>query len=170
MRFRLAIIPSFSKPLFLTYSRRADGASIEITRLQLRWDNDVLHPVGVELSGKVDVGNHIAELLEDEVLRPRIRTPLSYLSKEQRQMIQGLDGTTYVIEVSTETDYTVQCVWTPEAIITEKALLKVLSQQKVDVKSMVDDLKKLIAFRDHLLDVVGIKEPRYSISELLEDG
>lgn len=170
LRFRLAMFPSFSKPLFLTYSRGAEGASIEITRLQLRWVNDVLEPAGVELNGNVEVGNRIAELLEEKVVTSRIRTPLSYLTKEQKQMVQGLDGTTLIIEVSTEKDYTVNEIWTPEAIISEAKLLEVLRQQQVDVESMVDDLKKFIAFREYLLDIVGIKEPRYSISNLLDNG
>lgn len=173
VRFRLAIFTSFSKPIFLTYSRGGGGASIEITRLQLHWVrkmagfDETLEPVGIELSGKVVVGNRISEILEEAVMKPRIRTPLSYLTKEQRQMTQGLDGARYVIEVSTDKDYTVESVWSPLYLINEKTLLKALKQQGVDVKSMVDELKKFIAFRDHLLDVVGIKEPKYSISYLL---
>ncbi|BDS07388.1 hypothetical protein NT6N_24280 [Oceaniferula spumae] len=173
VRFRVAIFTSFSKPIFLTYSRGGGGASIEITRLQLHWVrkkagfDKTLEPAGIELSGKVELGNRISEMLEEEVMKPRIRTPLSYLTKEQRRMTQGLDGARYVIEVSTDKDYTVESVWSPLHLINEMQTLKVLKQQGVDVESMVDELKKFIAFRDHLLDVVGIKEPKYSISELL---
>ena len=179
VRFRLAIFSSFSKPIFLTYSRGGGGASIEITRLQLYWVRETLEfagfdktlePAGIELSGKVVLGNRIANILEEEVMKPRVRTPLSYLTKEQRQMAQGLDGTRYVIEVSTDVDYTVNRIWTPEVLINQMQLLKVLKQQEVDVESMVDELMKFIDFRDHLLDLVGIQEPRYSISHLLEGG
>ena len=170
IRFRLAMFPSFSKPLFLTYSRGLDGASIEITRLQLRWDDDILHPVGIDLSGKVDIGNRIAELLEEEVVRPRIRMPLSHLAEEHKQMFLGTDGTSYVIEVSTNTDYSFSSLWTPEGILGTKKIWEDLSQQNVEIDSLVDDLKKFIVFRDLLLDLVGLKEPRYTISELLDDG
>ncbi len=61
VRFRLAIFTSFSKTIFLTYSRGGGEASIEITRLQRHWVRKMagfdrtLEPAGIELSGKVVV-------------------------------------------------------------------------------------------------------------------
>lgn len=169
VRFRLAVFPSEAKPIFLTYSRCATGASIEVTRLQLRIDNNNLQLGDIDLCGKVAVGNRIARVLEADAISPSIRNPLAGLTEVQRQFCEGLDGSTWVIEVSTDIDYTVNCIWTPEAILAEPLIFEELKKQKVDVNLIAGNLNELILFRDLLLELTDMKMARYPISALLDD-
>jgi hypothetical protein len=169
VRFRLAVLEWGSKPIFLTYSRGAAGASIDVTRLQLRFVDSSYKIGDVELSGKVVVGDKIARELEAEALRPRVRTPLAILTEDQRQMCEGLDGGEWIIEVSTDTDYTVHSIWCPEGILAEPSIFEELKKQKVDAELIVDNLQSLIAFRDRLLEISDMKMPAYSVQALLED-
>lgn len=170
VKFRFSVFPSFTKPIILTYSRDQHGAFIEVTRLAMREVGNSLERGEIELSGKVRIGNRIARDLEIEVMTPRIRTPLSYLTKEQKDMCEGLDGSTWMIEVSTDQDYTVEYVWTPDAILAEPEIFKLLERQKVNVETMADDLKTLIAFRDELLKLTDMIMPNHDISSLLDNG
>ena len=52
LRFRLTILPAFSKPLFLTYSRGNKGARIQIKRLNLRGTGNDTEPGEVELQAR----------------------------------------------------------------------------------------------------------------------
>lgn len=164
VRFRLAILPSFTKPLFLTYSRGADGAVIEITRLNLRSANNRLEPGDVELSGKVAVGSRIARRLEADAIDPSVRKPLGILTDEQRQMYQGLDGCTWILEVATETDYTMEDVWSPESIGNmDRKILEKFKLPKVETKWFIE-------FCDSLMKISDMKLTEQSISELLDNG
>jgi hypothetical protein len=164
VRFRLAILPSFTKPLFLTYSRGANGAVIEITRLNLRSANNSLEPGDVELSGKVAVGSRIARRLEADAIDPSVRKPLGSLTDEQRQIYQGMDGCTWILEVATETDYTMEDVWSPESIGNmDPKILEKFKVPKVDTKWFID-------FCDTLLKISDMKVPDCSITELLDNS
>ena len=164
VRFRLGILPSFTKPLFLTYSRDATGAAIEITRLRFRRVNDRWEPSDVELSGKVVVGNRIAKNLEADVIDPSIRKPFGSLTEEQRGMYGGCDGCTWILEVSTDTDYTMEDIWSPESMGNiNPETLKRFNLPKVDTKWFIE-------FCDTLLKTADMKVPEYRISELHEDG
>jgi hypothetical protein len=162
--FRLAILPSFTKPLFLTYSRGKEGASIEIKRIELRRVKDSLEPGDLELAGKVVVGERIAKNLEAEVIEPSVRKPLGSLTDQQRQVYQGMDGCTWILEVSTETDYTMEDVWSPESIGNmDPKDLEELKLPKVDTKWFIE-------FCDSLLKLSDMKLPEQSISVLLDNG
>jgi len=164
VRFRLAILPSFTKPLFLTYSRGKEGASIEIKRIQLRRVKESLEPGEVELAGKVVVGNRIANQLESNVIEPKIRKPLSHLTKEQREMYQGYDGCTWILEVSTERDYTMEDIWSPEEIgNTDPKDLEKFKLPKVDIKWFIE-------FCDSLLRITDMQLPVHSVIDLLDNG
>lgn len=164
VRFRLAILPSSTKPLFLSYSCDKEGASIEIKRIQLRRGKDSLEPGDVELAGKVVMGERIAKNLEAEVIEPSVRKPLGSLTHEQRQMYEGMGGCTWILEVSTETDYTMEDVWSPESIGNmDPKILEEFKLPKVDTKGFIE-------FCDSLLKISDMKLPEQSISELLDDG
>lgn len=167
VRFRLAILPTFTKPLFLTYSRGKEGASIEIKRIQLRLDKlgqaPSLEPGDVELAGKVIVGDRIAHNLESEAVNPEVRNPLNDLTEEQRAMYGGLDGCTWILEVSTETDYTMEDIWSPETISNiDPKILKKFDLPKVDTQWFVK-------FCDSLLEISDMKVSGYSVSALLDN-
>lgn len=165
VRFRLAILPSFTKPIFLTYSRSAEGGEIEITRLDLlRNAADELEPGKVELSGKVSVGKRIARNLEADAIDPDIRTPLSHLTKEQRDLYKGFDGCTWILEVSTDTDYTMEDIWSPgmEATIPPE-YLKEHNLPKVDTKW-------LQKFGESLLEITDMKESEQRFGTLKGDS
>ena len=165
VRFRLAILPSFTKPIFLTYSRNAEGGEIEITRLDLlRNEGDELEPGKVELTGKVSVGKRIARNLEADAIDPDIRTPLSHLTKEQRDLYKGCDGCTWILEVSTDTDYTMEDVWSPGM---EKLLppeyLKEHNLPKVDTQWFQE-------FGEKLLKITDMKESEQRFGRLKDDS
>ena len=80
VRFRLAILPSFTKPLFLTYSRDAKGTTIRITRVSLRSVDNRLELGGIELTGEVAIGDRLAKRFEEDAIDPSIRRPLRQYS------------------------------------------------------------------------------------------
>lgn len=164
IRFRLAILPSFSKPLFLTYSRSDKGATIEIRRLSLRIVDSSTEPDALEFTGEVVVGKRIARMLEDHVMEPKIRQPLGDLNELQRQAYEGYDGVTYILEVSTDADYTMEDLWSPETIIAiETEVRKEYNLPRIDVKPFIE-------FRDYLLNITDMQIPSYPPTELLDDG
>jgi hypothetical protein len=164
VRFRLAILPSFSKPLFLTYSRGDKGATIEIKRLNLLVVNSSTEPGEVELTGEVVVGERIARVLEDAVIIPKVRQTLGELTERQRLGYLGFDGVTFILEVSTDTDYTMEDLWSPESIgNTDPEILKKFNLPKVDTKPFIE-------FRDYLLKITDMKIPFYRAIDLLDNG
>lgn len=163
VRFRLAILPSFTKPIFLTYSRGTEGGVIEITRLGLRKVDNRLEPGDVELSGKVLVGKRTARNLEADAIQPEIRKPLSHLTKEQRDLYGGFDGCTWILEVSTDTDYTMEDIWSPgEEASIDPEILKKFNLPKVDTQWFVK-------FGESLLDISDMKVPEHPIPDLHEN-
>lgn len=163
VRFRLSILPSFAKPLFLTYSRGKDGASIEIKRIQLRRTTYGWEPDEVELAGKVLIGNRIANRLEADVIEPEIRKPLSHLTKEQRGLYGGGDGCTWILEVSTDKDYTMEDIWSPESISDiDPELLEKFKLPKVETKWFIE-------FCDALLKYTDMKLPESRSIDLLDN-
>lgn len=165
VRFRLAILPSFTKPIFLTYSRSAEGAVIEVTRLDLLVNQaNQLEPGKVELSGKVSVGKRIARNLEADVIHPEIRTPFSHLTEEQRDMYGGFDGCVWILEVSTDTDYTMEDIWSPGA---EKSLpQKVLDEYNLPKV----DTQWFQKFGESLLEITDMKIPGQHLLMLKDDS
>lgn len=165
VRFRLAILPSFTKPIFLTYSRSAEEAVIEVTRLDLLVNQaNQLEPGKVELSGKVSVGKRIARNLEADVIQPEIRNPLSHLTEEQKCLYGGLDGCTWILEVSTDKDYTMEDIWSPGA---EQLLpQKVLDEYKLPKV----DTQWFQKFGESLLEITDMKIPGQHLLMLKDDS
>jgi hypothetical protein len=149
LRFRLAILPSFTKPLFLTYSRGAEGATIEITRLGLRKVDGNLELGPMELTGKVAIGEHVAKQLEADAVDPNIRLPLRQYTEKQIQLLQLLDGCTWILEVSTDKAYTMADVTNPEWMGHPDP--KIVEQQnlpKVDTTFFIEFCAKLLDITD----------------------
>ncbi len=163
VRFRLAILPSFGKPLFLTYMRNADEVAIEIKRLRMSVAKGELEPVDIELSGMVVVGGLIARNLEQSVLEPSVRRPFGEITEIQRQAYQGLDGCIWILEVSTDSDYTMEEIWSPETI----ASIEPEIREKFNLPKV--DMIEFIRFRDYLLEISDMQASGYPVSNLLEN-
>lgn len=149
VRFRLAILPSFTKPLFLTYSRDAKGTTIRITRVSLRSVDNRLELGGIELTGEVAIGDRLAKRFEEDAIDPSIRRPLRQYSEEQRQLLQPLDGCTWILEVSTDTDYTIEDVSSPEWMgNVDPEIMKKYDLPKVETSFFVDFCQKLLDTTD----------------------
>lgn len=161
VRFRLAILPSFTKPIFLTYSRGPKGGEIEITRLGLlRNQADELEPGEVELTGRMWVGKRMTRILENDVIQPEIRKPYAHLTQEQRDLYGGLDGCTWILEVSTDTDYTMEDIWCPgEEAGIDPETLKEYNLPKVDTQWF----RK---FGETLLEITDMTVPGARIPDL----
>ena len=79
-------------------------------------------------------------------------------------MYGGCDGCTWILEVSTDTDYTMEDIWSPESMGNiDPETLKRFNLPKVDTKWFIE-------FCDTLLKTADMKVPEYRISELHEDG
>lgn len=143
--FRLAMIPSFTKPLFLTYYSDSEGAHIEVKRLSLRKNaTNSPEPGKVELSGKITIGKNDAKRLEQELRFDVVRQPLKKLTNDQRLAYQGLDGCTWILEVATDKDYTMEDIWSPKLIgnidpkiLAENNLPKVNTKRFIEFYTMV---------------------------------
>ncbi|MCP5546370.1 MAG: hypothetical protein H7A50_03250 [Akkermansiaceae bacterium] len=158
-RFRLAILPSFTKPLFLTYSRNATGATIEITRLSLRRIDDGLEPGPIELTGKVAIGDRLAKRLEADAVDPDIRLPLRQYTEKQRQLLQRLDGCTWILEVSTDRDYSMEDVSSPEWMgNVDPKLRDEFNLPKVDTSFFIE-------FCETLLNLTDLRAPENGAPE-----
>lgn len=163
LRFRLAILPSFTKPLFLTYSRGVEGATIEITRLSLRRLDNSPEPGPIELTGKIAIGDRLAKRLEADAVDPSIRLPLRQYSEKQRQLLQPLDGCTWILEVSTDKDYTMEDVASPEWMgHPDPEIIDEFNLPKVDTSFFIE-------FCEKLLDVTDLRVPENGAPEN-EDG
>jgi hypothetical protein len=163
VRFRLAILPSFTKPLFFTYSRGVDGAVIEVKRLEMNLVNNSPEHGEVELTARVRVGDWIARSLEEQVLSPEIRTPLGNLTQDQKDWIKSLDGYTWILEVSTDTSYTMEDIWSPESIgHIEPVIRKQQNIPELDLTSFID-------FGDSLFRITDLKSSEMSPMELFEE-
>ncbi len=159
VRFRLAIIPSFTKPLFLTYSRDDEGAAIAVTRLSLRSVNSRLQLGPIELSGKVAIGDLIAKQLEADALDPNIRLPLRQYTEDQRQLLQPLDGCTWILEVSTDKDYTMADVSSPQWMgNVDPKLREEHNLPKVDTRYFIE-------FCERLLNITDLRAPENGAPE-----
>jgi len=162
--FRLAILPSFTKPLFFTYSRTAAGATVEITRLSLRRVDNSLEPNTVELTGKVVIGDRIAQQLEAAAIDPYIRLPLRKYTDNQIQLLQALDGCTWILEVSTDKNYTMADVANPEWMGNiDPKMREELNIPKVDTTAF-------IYFCNYLLKITDMQLPTYPPIDLLDNG
>ena len=80
VRFRVAFLPSFSKPLFLTYARDKDSGLISIARLSGRLVEGE-QPGKVELQGAVRMKPKVAEAFEKLAAWPEVREPLKALDE-----------------------------------------------------------------------------------------
>ncbi len=157
--FRLGILPSFTKPLFLTYARTADGPAIEVTRLSLRSVENRLELGPIELTGKVVVGDRLAKRLEADAIDPNTRLPLRQYTEEQRQLLQPLDGCTWILEVCTDSDYTMEDVSSPGWMgNVDPEVIEKNNLPKVDTRFFIE-------FCDRLLDVTDLKAPENGAPE-----
>ncbi|MGJ8726521.1 MAG: hypothetical protein ACSHYB_18395 [Roseibacillus sp.] len=112
--FRAAVFPSFSKPLFLTYRRSETGATISVARLSGRCvitDG----PGEVELSGHIAMSKKAAKGFEKLAEWHVVRDPFKKLDHRLLPLYEGLDGTTWVLEVVNDEGYTMVDVQNPES-------------------------------------------------------
>ena len=123
---------------FFTYFKDSKGVFIEVKRLSLKRINNSIEPDDVELSAKIKIGKIDAERFEHQVLLPEVRQALRNLTEDQRLMYQGLDGTTWILEVSTATGYTMEDIWSPSMFsrIDDKTLKK-HNLPRVDAKAFI---------------------------------
>ena len=127
-----------------------------MTRLSLRRGDNSLEPDVVELSGKVAIGHRVADRLEAEVLSPSVRLPLKDLTEEHRLLYEGLDGCTWILEVSTDTEYTMEDVWNPSTIGNmDPETLKEFDLPKVDTSAFIE-------FCTSILNITDMKVPEYT--------
>ena len=149
VRFRLAILPSFTKPLFLTYYRGPEGGTIEITRLSLRSVNNRLELGPVELTGNVIIAERHAKRLESDAIDPGIRLPLRQYTEKQRQLLASNDGCTWILEVSTDKDYTMEDVASPEWMgNVDPKTREEFNLPKVDTSFFIEFCEKLLNVTD----------------------
>ena len=153
VRFRLAILPSFTKPLFLSYTRGSNGAFVEITRLGLQMENSRLELDGIELTGRVAISPRMATALESDAIDPRVRSPLLALTTDQKMLVEPLDGCTWILEVSTSEGYTMEAVNSPEWLGNlDPEIIRKHKLPKVDVKHFIE-------FCDTILKLTDMKLP-----------
>jgi hypothetical protein len=159
VRFRLAILPSFTKPLFLTYSRDESRAIIGITRLSLRSVDNRLEIGPVELTGTVAISDRLARRLETDAVDQNIRLPLRQYTEKQRQLLQPLDGCTWILEVSTDKDYTMEDVSSPEWMgnVDQK------TREEFDLPMV--DTSLFIEFCEMLLNATDLRAPENGAPE-----
>ncbi len=114
VRFRVAFLPSFSNPLFLSYSRDKTGGLISVARLSGRC---VLEdqPGTVELQGAVRIKPENADAFEKIAVLPEVRDPLKALDPRLLPLFNGLDGQRWILEVLTSEGYTMVDIQSPES-------------------------------------------------------
>ncbi|MDB9741240.1 hypothetical protein OAB00_00140 [Akkermansiaceae bacterium] len=161
IKFRLGVIPSFTKPMFFTYYRNNEGAFIEVKRLSLKTSKYSLAPNIVELEAKIRINKNIADNFEKNVVRDEIRQPLGSLTKRDRDMYAGVDGTTWILEVSTPSSYTMEDVANPvhyfQMAIDDKKR-KELDLPKVNISLFVEFCDKLLEVSDMTYSQNGAPE------------
>lgn len=114
VRFRVAFLPSFSKPLFLSYAREKDKGVISVARLSGRL---VLGdpPGTIELQGAVGMKPEVAERFEKLAAWPEVRDPLKALDARLLPFFQALDGAQWILEVVTSEGYTMVDIQSPDS-------------------------------------------------------
>jgi len=135
---------------------------IELTRLEMILVNEHPQLGEVELTARVLVGDCIARVLEEQVLSPEIRTPLGDLSGDQRDRIKGLDGNTWILEVSTDTDYTTEDILSPWSV--EHIQPKLPRERNIPELP----LTSFIDFGDSLFTITDLKSSEMSLGKLFE--
>lgn len=111
VRFRVAFLPSFSKPLFLSYARENEKGVISVARLSGR----MAQPGTVELQGAVTLNSKASEGLEKTAAWPEVRNPLIALDDRLRPLYAHLDGQQWILEVVTNEGYTMVDIQSPSA-------------------------------------------------------
>lgn len=114
VRFRVAFLPSFSKPLFLSYAREKDKGVISVARLSGRL---VLGdpPGTIELQGNVGMKPEVAERFQKLAVWPEVRDPLKGLDARLLPLFQALDGAQWILEVVTSEGYTMVDIQSPHS-------------------------------------------------------
>jgi hypothetical protein len=170
--FRAAVFPSFSKPLFLTYSRTEAGATIAVARLSGRC---VLaeKPGRVELSGKVAMSDEAADRFEKLAKWDVVRNPFKEVDDRLLSLYEGLDGVRWVLEVVDAKGYTMVDVWSPDSFeYTEKLARESYDKEirkapskyglpdkfkEIDLPDL--DVSVLTSFLEDLLKIAGAGIP-----------
>lgn len=113
VRFRLAFLPSFSRPLFLSYARDKDKGIISVARLSGRL---VLghEPGTIEMQGAVQIKPEDAVGFEKRAAWPEVSEPLKALDKRLLPLFQVLDGQQWILEVVTSDGYTMAEIQNPQ--------------------------------------------------------
>jgi hypothetical protein len=123
-----------------------------------------LEPNTVELTGKVAIGDWIAQRLEADAIDPYIRLPLRNCTEKQIQQLQALDGCTWILEVSTDKDYTMADVANPEWMGNiDTKMREELNLPKVDTTAFIH-------FCDYLLKITDMQLPTFPPIDLLDNG
>jgi hypothetical protein len=114
VKFRVAFLPSFSKPLFLSYARKKDKGVIAVARLSGRMLAGA-HPGTVELQGAIPMNAEASEEFEKLATWPEVRDPLKGVDDRLLSLFQALDGEQWILEVVSSEGYTMVDIQSPES-------------------------------------------------------
>jgi len=117
IRFRLGVFPSNSNPIFYSYYKENSKTYIDVKRLALKLDADYIESDELELSAKVLLNEEQVFQIENKILEGDVRSVLVKFTDEQRLLLEGLDGTRFILEVCTDKDYTIEQIWEPHNLL-----------------------------------------------------
>ena len=116
IRFRLGVFPSNSNPIFYSYYKENSKTYIDVKRLALKLDADYIESDELELTAKVLLNEEQVFQIENKILEGDVRSVLVNFTDEQRLLLEGLDGTIFILEVCTDKDYTIEQIWEPQSL------------------------------------------------------
>ena len=157
--FRLGFIPSSTKPIFFTYFNEGGKPFIEVRRISIHSTEEGQTYGPLELSGKVPISKHRSKGLESKARKKSIRMPYREFTHEDVKKLHGIDGYTWILEVTTDQDYTM-------AEVPNDGFTRLSDHKQKDLGLPAVNLDDFFVFRKFILEMTDMKLPEQAAPEL----